>query len=158
VLSEEEKAKLISMLPTDKFVNTSEDGFHISSDFLKYNETWRSDLSRVQEDIAEGRNDPEWMRQALDAHIQRQQGDFDSFKDQEYEEFWGMKQKLPHNVRTGYASGVKFETLFRNKVLQVGDVFSYSRNFKGPEGNILIEKEATVSGQIDLIYPKTKIF
>jgi hypothetical protein len=113
--------------------------------WLKYNTDWRHALSRVKEDITEGRNDPEWQRQALAAFKKRKEGDFDTFKDREFEEFWGMKQKLAYNVVAGQSSTLKMETLFERNVLRVGDIFAFARRCRVGGQEILLEKEAKAS-------------
>lgn len=142
VLDQETKAKLLSMLPEDQRMIAEVDGeTRISEDFLKYDPDWRHYLGRAQEDIAEGRNDPDWLEQAAAASKCRTDGDFDDWKDGEYELFWGTKQKLASNVLTGLASYLKFEDLIKNDLIKTGDVFLFQRTIRG----ILIEKEIKVS-------------
>jgi hypothetical protein len=100
-----------------------------------------------QEDVASGRYDPEWIRQARESMADRAEGDFDMWKEREYEEFWGQKQKMAQNVIAGESNKIKLETLVRNDAFQVGDIWCFSRSFassKGKKPGILVEKEAMV--------------
>jgi len=116
-------------------------------DFLRYNNDWKGAIRMFREDLANGRYDPEWIRQAEKSMADRDQGDFDVWKEKEYEEFWGQKQKMAQNVVAGESNKIKLETLVRNDVFQVGDIWCFSRSFaslKGKKTGTLIEKEAMV--------------
>lgn len=128
----------------EKFVMRTDDGrIQINHSLLQYDSDWLSYISQFQEDIREGRNDPEWREQAMVAYEQRQQGGLDSFKEKEFEEFWGQKQKLASDVVAGATSKIKLEVLIEKEVIMAGDVLVYSRNFSDPE--FRLEKEVTVS-------------
>ncbi|KAI9786964.1 MAG: hypothetical protein M1839_005195 [Geoglossum umbratile] len=117
-------------------------------DFLRYNNDWKGGVRMFQEDIASGRYDPEWIRQARKSMADRAEGDFDMWKEREYEEFWGQKQKMAQNVIAGESNKIKLETLVRNDVFQVGDIWYFSRSFassKGKKPGILVEKEAMIT-------------
>lgn len=88
--------------------------------------------------------DPKWQAQAAAAMEMRAAGEFDDFKEQEYEAFWGQKQELPQRVLAGDASRVRLEEMVNAGVFKVGDVWSYSRAF-GRRKATLVEKEVTVS-------------
>lgn len=135
------------MMPDDKHVINGNDGKpRISPDFLKYDPNWSYYVKRFQEDISEGRNDPAWISQARQAQEQRQNGDFDNFKDEEYEAFWGVKQKVAYNVIAGQSSALSLNTLFKEEVLRKGDVWVLRRKIAGTDGAAatLVEKEMTV--------------
>lgn len=87
--------------------------------------------------------DPKWQAQAAAAMEMRAAGEFDDFKEQEYEAFWGQKQELPQRVLAGDASRVRLEEMVNAGVFKVGDVWSYSRAF-GRRKATLVEKEVTV--------------
>ena len=55
-----------------------------SPDFLLSSPDWAQNVSAFQEDLKEGRWDPQWMAEALEAHEKRQSGQFDAFKDEEF--------------------------------------------------------------------------
>ncbi|KFY33544.1 hypothetical protein V494_07505 [Pseudogymnoascus sp. VKM F-4513 (FW-928)] len=138
ILDKETKAKLIGMLPESTHVLDEVDGdVRISENFLKFDQNWAHYLGRAQEDIAEGRNDPIWLEQAAAASEQRADGDFDDWKDNEYEIFWGVKQKLQSNVLTGLSGSIKFDDLVARELIKPGDIFLFQRTI----GKIFIEKE-----------------
>ena len=53
---------------------------------------------------------------------ERARGDFDDYKEGEYEEFWGQKQKLHYQARAGEAQQVRLGELLNAGVLRVGQV------------------------------------
>jgi len=140
VLSAEEKATIRALLPETTPYNP--DGSP-STDFLNHNTDWRNGIRQFQEDVQTGRMDPKWQADAAAAMEERAAGDFDEFKEQQYEAFWGQKQELPQHVLTGDASRVRLEELVHAGVFKVGDVWSYTRAF-GRRKAALIEKEVTV--------------
>ena len=76
---------------------------------------------------------------------EREAGVFDNWKEEQFEEFWGQKQKLSSDVVAGAMSKLKLEEMIKNGVFKVGDAFSFGRVFgKGP-GRVLVEKEVIVS-------------
>jgi hypothetical protein len=58
---------------------------------LKNNNNFRHDIARYQEDLREGRHDPEWIRQAQAAHRKRALGIYDEYLAARFEEDWGMQ-------------------------------------------------------------------
>ncbi|OAF63433.1 hypothetical protein VC83_00329 [Pseudogymnoascus destructans] len=138
ILDKETKAKLISMLPENSHVIDEIEGeLRISENFLKFDQNWAHYLGRAQEDIAEGRNEPRWLEEAAAASEQRADGEFDDRKDNEYEMFWGVKQKLQSNVLTGLSSSIKFDDLVTRELIRPGDIFLFQRTI----GKVFIEKE-----------------
>lgn len=153
-LDEDDRRVLLSKLPDNKFMVEDENGAErISADFLKYNPDWTHSVGRAQEDIAEGRNDPEFLRQALEANQRREAGEFDDWKDREFELFWGTKQKLPSNVLTGQASYLALKDLVSHGLIKVGDIFHYERNVKGEH----VDKEIKVISIVNSKDGKTLI-
>lgn len=112
--------------------------------FLRYSNNWRDGVRQFQLDLGSGRYDPEWLRQAEEASAQRAAGKFDKFKEREYEEFWGQKQKLDRNLLAGQSSQVKLQTLTEQGVVREGDVWRYSRCVTQGSNKILLEKEVQV--------------
>ncbi|KFX86938.1 hypothetical protein V490_08701 [Pseudogymnoascus sp. VKM F-3557] len=138
ILDKETKAKLIGMLPESTHVLDEVDGeLRISENFLKFDQNWAHYLGRAQEDIAEGRNDPVWLEEAAAASEQRTDGEFDDWKDNEYEQFWGVKQRLQSNVLTGLSGSIKFDDLITRELIKPGDIFLFQRTIN----KIFIEKE-----------------
>ncbi len=122
----------------------------ISQEFLKYNGDWQHALSRIQEDLKEGRLDLEWVAQAKKASDDRQKGKFDEHKDCAYEEFWGQKQNaapvLDPNIKAK-RTGVTLYEMFNQQILRVDDIWSVSKNVQvGGKGGttVLVEKVMTV--------------
>ena len=97
-----------------------------------------------QQDLAAGRYDPEWLRQAAEAMEQRANGDFDEWKDQEFEEFWGQKQKLDSKAKAGQSGTIKLNRLVEAGLFKEGDIFSYMRTFGRGKGKITVEKDVKV--------------
>lgn len=112
--------------------------------FLRYDNPWRDAVRQFQVDLENGRYDPEWIRQADIAVQERANGEFDDFKEREFEEFWGQKQRMDKSLSAGESSQVKLTTLVEQGVVRVGDVWKISRGFNVPGGRLLIEKEAKV--------------
>lgn len=76
---------------------------------------------------------------------ERAAGKFDKYKDDQYEEFWGQKQKLAQNVLAGEMTNLKLGVLVKAGVYRVGDVWSFARAFGRSEKKVLVEKDVTVS-------------
>lgn len=79
---------------------------------------------------------------------ERAQGKYDKFKEEQFEEFWGQKQKLDSDVIAGKSSTVKLGTLVENGVVRVGDVWRYSRCFRRGDEKLLLEKEVRVGDML----------
>lgn len=56
---------------------------------------FRNDLRCFVEDLRDGRYTAAWIEKADEAMQARAAGDFDDFKEREYEEYWGQKMNLP---------------------------------------------------------------
>lgn len=112
---------------------------------MRYSNVWRDAVRQFQVDLQAGRYDPEWLRQAAEAMEERAQGKFDKWKEEEFEEFWGQKQKLDYSVIAGESSRVKLDTLIQKGVVRKGDVWKYTRVFGRKNERVLVEKEAKVS-------------
>ena len=74
---------------------------------------------------------------------ERAAGKLDKYKDDQYEEFWGQKQKLARHVIAGDMTNLKLNVLVKAGVYRVGDVWSFARAF-GRADKVLVEKDATV--------------
>ncbi|CRG86257.1 hypothetical protein PISL3812_03260 [Talaromyces islandicus] len=154
-LDEEEKKHLISLLPAHIHPNPDPDPDNpdakipaLPDDFLRYDNNWRGALRNFQSDLEAGRYKPTWQRQARQAVKDRAEGKYDDFKEREFEQFWGQKQKINHGLIAGESSKVRLKTLIQHGVVRVGDVWKYShfhstkRNSKADQ--ILVEKEAKI--------------
>lgn len=133
-----------STLPENVPLNA--DGYSISWDFLKYDADFRRGIREFQEDLSTGRLDPEWQAAAAEAMEERARGDYDAYKENNYEEFWGQKQKLAYDVLAGESTKLKLETMVENGVFRVGDEFVFTRVIGRGENRVLIEKELKVKG------------
>jgi hypothetical protein len=80
------------------------------------------------------------MREAEEAVAQRAAGKFDKFKEQEFEEFWGQKQKMDRALAAGESSKIKLSTLIEHGVIRRGDIWKWSRSVR----KVLVEKEARI--------------
>ncbi len=148
VLDDNEKDELKSLLP--EHIPYNDDG-SIPLNFLRYDNDWRNGVRQYQNDLEQGRYDPEWQRQAAEAMEERAAGEFDSYKEEHYEEWWGQKQKLSYNVLAGDSTKMKLDVLVKAGLFRVGDVWSFARAFgksKGKEGRVLVEKDVTVTWSI----------
>lgn len=58
---------------------------------LKNNNNFRHDITRYQDNLAKGKHDPEWIRQAQDAHRKRELGMYEEYLAARFEEDWGIK-------------------------------------------------------------------
>lgn len=140
ILDDAEKSELRALLP--EHLSYNDDG-SLPKDFLRYDNDWRNGLRQFQNDLEQGRYDPEWLRQAAEAMEERAAGQFDKYKDDQYEEFWGQKQKLAYDVLAGDMTNLKLGVLVKAGVYRVGDVWSFARGF-GRSEKVLVEKDVTV--------------
>lgn len=116
----------------------------IPTSFWKYNPEFRLDCRNLQEDLRTGRMDPAWQQQAAQAMEERAAGHFDDFKEKEFEEYWGQKQKVEWNVLAGHASKVRLEELLNDELFKVGDVWCFDHTFGRGENAIRVEKECKI--------------
>ncbi|PGH00680.1 hypothetical protein GX51_05666 [Blastomyces parvus] len=156
-LDEDEKKEIIALLPDDiqRYADPGpkSDGQEdtdtlvippLPESFVRYSNNWRDAVRQFQSDLEMGKYDPEWQRQAAEAMEERAQGKFDKFKEEQFEEFWGQKQKLDYDVIAGESSRVKLGALVENGVVRVGDVWRYSRSFGRGREKLLLEKEVQI--------------
>ena len=121
------------------------DGYSIPMAFFKYDPDFRRGLREFQEDLGSGRLDPKWQAAAAQAMEERARGEFDAYKEDQFEAFWGQKQKLNHDALAGESTKIKLDLLIQNEIFKVGDYFSYSRVFGRGKSGVLIEKDCKVS-------------
>lgn len=119
------------------------DGYSVPIEYFKYDIDWRRGVREFQEDLGEGRYEPEWQAQAHQAMEERARGDFDNFKEREFEEFWGQKQRRPY-FPAGEAAQIKLQELAEQRYIREGDIFSYVRLIRSGKDKILVEKDARV--------------
>lgn len=107
-------------------VPRNEDG-SISAQWLRYDNDWRHGVRQWQDDLGAGRLDPEWQKQAVAAVAERAAGHFDKYKEDEFEQFWGQKQKMAWNMRAGEYAALKITDLIAANLFRKGDYWLYSR-------------------------------
>lgn len=111
---------------------------------MRYNTDFRSGVRQYQLDLAGGRLDPGWLAEADAAMEERAEGKFDSWKEEQFEEFWGQKQKVDSKALAGQSSTVKLNRLIEANLCKVGDRWSYSRVFGQGKKKVLVEKDFKV--------------
>ncbi|KAJ5109875.1 hypothetical protein N7532_002520 [Penicillium argentinense] len=150
-LDESEKREILALLPDDvhpeaEIVQDDPDAKipPPPQEFLRYSMNWRDGVRQFQDDLANGHFNPEWLRQAEEARKQRANGDFDTFKEQEFEEYWGQKQKMDMSLIAGESAKVKLSQLIQDGVVRIGDVWRYRFVFGKGEDRFCIDKEARI--------------
>ncbi|PLN83532.1 Asx homology domain-domain-containing protein [Aspergillus taichungensis] len=150
-LDENEKEEILNLLPEDTHPNrypSADDPDAkippLPESFLRYSNEWRDGIRQFQSDLEDGRYDPAWIRQAEAAVEERAAGKFDKFKEEEFEQFWGQKQKMDRSIAAGQSSQVKLSTLVEHGVVRKGDVWRYSRSFSRGRNRVLLEKEVKI--------------
>lgn len=124
-------------------VPRNEDG-SIKIDWLRYNNDWRHAVRLWQIDLEAGRLNPEWLRQAAEAMEDRAAGNFDNFKEEEFEKFWGQKQRVAHLERVGESGRLKLGDLIAANLFEKNDFWVYSRGFGFGANNFEIVKDCKV--------------
>lgn len=135
--------KIISMLPPSRLadlVTTIDGKQQLNQAVLMTNSSWNYFIGCVRDDISLGRNKPGWLQDANTAYLERQVGNYDTWKEKEYEEFWGVKQKLAAGVIAGSSASLKWDDLVERGCFKAGDVFQYSRRLNG----VLVQKDVEV--------------
>ena len=140
-LDEEEKKEIISLLPPHLVLEEGRPPL----EFLNYSTDWQDGLRLFQVDLEAGHYDPEWLKQASQAMEDRAAGEFDSFKEKEFEEYWGQKSRLESHMLSGELSKARLEDLTSAGTFKVGDVWSYARAFGRGKTAILVERDVEVS-------------
>ena len=146
--TKEDWEDLRSTLPDNIPLNP--DGYSISTNFLKYDPDFRNGVREFQEDLGSGRLDPKWMAAAAEAMEERANGDYDAWKEKEYEEFWGQKQKLSYDALAGESTTLKLDFMIEHGVFRVGDELIYARAIGRGKKRVLLEKECRVTGVMKL--------
>lgn len=117
----------------------------ISLDWLRYDNDWRHGIRQWQADLEAGHLDPKWQREAALAMEERAAGNFDKFKEEEFEEFWGQKQKMHSRMLAGQSSVLKLPNLIAGSLFKEGDFWVYSRTFVRGNDKTEIVKDCKVN-------------
>ena len=145
-MSDDARAEIISKFPAtlaQKVMITDDDGQpRLDLQALSKNSTWKLSIAQALNDIVTGLNDPDWLQKAYGAHFKRLDGKYDNWKDNAFEKFWGVKQRLASNVVAGSSAQHTLREMIERGVVKPGDVFKYSRTFK--EGPVTVKKDAEV--------------
>ncbi|OKP13441.1 hypothetical protein PENSUB_632 [Penicillium subrubescens] len=151
ILEEDEKREILALLPADTHPASelpSDDPNTkippLPESFVRYSNNWRDGIRQFQLDLENGRFDPEWLRQAEQARRKRENGDFDSFKEREFEKFWGQKQRTRDTAASGESSKVKLTQLIEAGVFLVGDVWRFSYCYGKGQDRLVIDKEVRI--------------
>ncbi|MCJ1445388.1 MAG: hypothetical protein MMC23_005893 [Stictis urceolatum] len=143
LLDETEKNEIRALLPPS--TPYDEDG-RPSMEFLKYNNDWRDSVRNFQNDLREGRYENEWREEAVQAMAERAAGEFDEWKEEQFEEYWGQKTKLNPREFSNEMARVTLEEMIAASTFEVGDVWSYSRPFGRGKAAFLVEKHVKIIG------------
>ncbi|KAJ5375549.1 hypothetical protein N7517_007555 [Penicillium concentricum] len=150
-LEESDKREILALLPPDVHPEAQATSDvpdakipPIPDSFIRYSNNWRDGVRQFQLDLQNGRYDPEWLHQAQEAREQRENGEFDDFKEREYEQFWGQKQKVIWRAAAGESARVKMGTLIDEGVIQLGDIWKFNYVYGRGPGRIVIEKEVRI--------------
>ncbi|KAE8148480.1 Asx homology domain-containing protein [Aspergillus avenaceus] len=163
-LEESEKKEILNLLPEDLYSHTTPPSDDpdakippLPESFLRYSNHWRDGIRQFQLDLEQGRYDPVWLREAEEAMQQRAEGKFDKFKEEEFEQFWGQKQKMDKTLAAGQSRQVKLSTLIEQGVVRGGDIWKYSRAFSKGANRVLVEKEVRIldakDGSLTVAFP-----
>jgi hypothetical protein len=97
-LSAEQQSTLVSMLPQDTTnqallakIKAGETKDTRPSAFTLANDCFRTDVAKFQEDLKNGHLAKTWQAAAEQAVIERAAGEYDSWKAEEAESWWGQK-------------------------------------------------------------------
>ncbi|KAF1832014.1 hypothetical protein BDW02DRAFT_590769 [Decorospora gaudefroyi] len=99
-LSAEQQSTLVSMLPQDAAnqallakINAGETEGTRPSLFTMANDCFRTDVAKFQDDLKNGHLAKTWQAAAEQAVIERAAGEYDEWKAEEAESWWGQKSK-----------------------------------------------------------------
>jgi len=99
-------------------------------------------LHNYQDDLRDGKYEPEYIERAREARRQRMAGKFDNWKEEHFELHWGDKQHLlDDNAVAGESAKIKLEVLIAHHQFKIGDIFSLRRSFPG---ELTVRKDAEV--------------
>jgi hypothetical protein len=147
-MSAEDYDSLIALLPAEDIIYPSAEDLSVPDpkpminpalfDSISFKEAIRT----YQENLEAGKYEPEYIKKGKEARRCRINGDFDAWKDEEFEVRWGDKQRVYYGSVAGESSKVKLQDLAKHHQFKIGDVFSLRRPFSGGP---TVRKDATVS-------------
>ncbi|KAG6002299.1 hypothetical protein E4U21_003250 [Claviceps maximensis] len=96
-LTVEERREILSLFPDVALIlDAGTDNARPDFESLINDDAFRADCAAYVTNLAQGRHDPQWLRDAWRAHERRKAGDFDDFLIRKFEEDWGP---LPEHMR-----------------------------------------------------------
>ncbi|KAK7750599.1 hypothetical protein SLS62_007446 [Diatrype stigma] len=104
LLSPEERKRVLAKFPDQREIldaGTEEARPNVAA--LRNNNNFRHDIARYQDNLGKGKHDPEWIRQAQDAHRKRESGMYTEYLASRFEEDWGMQ--MPGLAEEGGGGG-----------------------------------------------------
>jgi len=146
-LTDEEYDCLIALLPADDIIYpanedvTVADGKPIINPAFFKSSFLKEGIRNYQEDLVDGKYEPEYLAHAADARKKRMAGEFDNWKEDQFEVFWGQKQKLYSDAVAGASSKIKLAEMIKSSIFKIGDIFSMRRYFSG---GLVVRKDAVV--------------
>jgi hypothetical protein len=99
-------------------------------------------IRNYQYDLENGRYEPEYLAKAEEARRRRIEGEFDSWKEAQFELQWGSKQKMYHGAVAAESAKIRLKEMITTNQFKIGDIFSVRRAFIGTDE---IRKDAVVS-------------
>ena len=139
---------LVALLPAEVLIYPASDDIttpdakpSIHPDMFE-NVFFKEAIRNYQEDLAAGKYEPAYVAKGMEARRRRLAGEFDSWKDSQFEMHWGDKQRLYNDAIAGESSKVKLQDLAKHHQFRVGDIFSMRRGFAG---GVSVRKDAVVS-------------
>ncbi|KAA8896316.1 Asx homology domain-containing protein [Sphaerosporella brunnea] len=164
-LGDEGYDALIAFLPADWIIYPVQDSISVADqkpliDPSVFNSPYiKEAMRRYQEDLGAGYYSEEYLARAENARRRRVAGEFDDWKDRNFEVQWGQHQRIYHGAIAAESSKIKLQELIKNNQFRVGDVFSLRRTFIGTSE---IRKDATLialdteTGTLSFRYPPGK--
>ncbi|KAG6038357.1 hypothetical protein E4U41_004271 [Claviceps citrina] len=106
-LTLEERRHVLSLFPDAALIlDADTDGARPDFETLINDDAFRADCAAYVENLAQGRHDPQWLRDAWRAHGRRKAGDFDDFLISKFEGDWGpLPEHMRLEARTSKAGG-----------------------------------------------------
>jgi len=150
-MSAEDYDSLIALLPAEDILYRTNTDLSASDPAPTINSAlfdsvfFKEGIRNYQFDLSCGKYEPEYIAKGKAARERRMTGEFDAWKDAQFELHWGDKQKFYHDAVAGESSKVKLPDLVKHHQFKVGDVFSMRRSFAG---GLTVRKDAVVSPKV----------
>lgn len=149
-LTREQQEKLISILPGASVppMPEGEPLPNVAKLFLREHSSFQAGIRQFQEDLDAGKYELKWLEDAEKAMRKRANGDFDAWKEDQREQFWGQKQKIDWNAKAGESSQHDLPTLVKAGYVKIGDVWHLRRAHGRGNEAVVVRKEATVRANV----------